>query len=245
LLSITGTRDEMAKVGISVADIAAGMYAYSGILTALLRRATTGAVSSVEVSLFEALAEWMGSPANYTRYGGRQPARVGAQHATIAPYGPYRTADSTILLAVHNDREWQSLCTVLLQDVGIASDPRFVSSSARVAHRADLDALIGARLSTVGTDAAGRLLDRAGVAHAGINQVDDFLRHPVLAERDRWCAVQVPGGTVSALRPPTDLSGVEPVMGAVPALGEHTEPILRSLGRCDADLAELRAHHVI
>ncbi|MFC5952047.1 CaiB/BaiF CoA transferase family protein [Pseudonocardia lutea] len=245
LLSITGTPDEMAKVGISVADIAAGMYAYSGILTALLRRATTGQVSAVEVSLFEALAEWMGSPAYYTRYGGRQPARVGAQHATIAPYGPYDTADGRLLLAVQNDREWRALCTVVLGDPTLATDPRFASNSARVAHREELNQLISGRLATVETRAAGTLLDEAGVANASINRIEEFLDHPVLAERHRWHEVAVPGGTVQALRPPADLAGVEPVMGAVPALGEHTDAIVRELGRSDADLVDLRERAVV
>ncbi|MFF3572754.1 CaiB/BaiF CoA transferase family protein [Nocardia jiangxiensis] len=245
LLSITGTRDEMAKAGISVADIAAGMYAYSGILTALLRRATTGLVSAVEVSLFEALAEWMGAPAYYTRYGGRQPARVGAQHATIAPYGPYDTADGSLLLAVQNDREWHALCTVVLGDPAVATDPRFASNSARVAHRAELNELIGRTLKTVTTAAAATLLDEAGVANAGLNRIEEFLDHPVLAERERWHEVAVPGGVVAALRPPADLADVEPVMGAVPALGEHTDAILRELGRSAADVADLHDRAVI
>lgn len=230
LLSLTGTPEQMAKVGISVADIAAGMYAFSGILAALLRRATTGEVSAVEVSLFEALAEWMGSPAYYTRYGGRQPARVGAEHATIAPYGPYATSDGTVLLAVQNEREWRSLCSVLLGDEAVAGDTRFATNSARVAHRVELNAMLGAALGVLDSAAAIDLLDRAGVANARLNQVADFLEHPVLAGRDRWRPVPVPGGTVDALLPPVDIAGVEPVMGPVPALGEHTDGILRELG---------------
>ncbi|KAA1022292.1 CoA transferase [Pseudonocardia sp. EV170527-09] len=245
LLSITGTPDEMAKVGISIADIAAGMYAYSGILTALLRRATTGEVSAVEVSLFEALAEWMGAPAYYTRHGGRQPVRFGAQHATIAPYGPYDTADGRLLLAVQNDREWRALCTGVLGDPTLATEPRFASNSARVAHREELDELIGVRLAGLTTAAAGTLLDETGVANAGINQIEEFLDHPVLAGRRRWHEVAVPGGIVAALRPPADLTGVEPVMGDVPALGEHTDSILRELGRSDADLADLRDRAIV
>lgn len=245
LLSITGTWDEMAKVGISVADIAAGMYAYSGILTALLRRATSGEVSAVEVSLFEALAEWMGAPANYTRYGGRQPARVGAQHATIAPYGPYDTADGRILLAVQNDREWRALCAVVLGDPAVAVDARFASNPARVAHREELNELIAARLAGLATTAAGALLDEARVANASINRIEDFLDHPVLAERGRWSDVEAPGGRVRVLRPPVDLTGVEPVMGDVPALGAHTDSILRELGRTDTVVAELRDRAVV
>jgi itaconate CoA-transferase len=245
LVSLTGTPAEIAKAGIPVADIAAGMYAYSGVLTALLRRALTGEPTAVEVSLFEALAEWMGAPAYYTRYGGTQPARMGAEHATIAPYGPYRTADGTILLAIQNEREWLSLCTVLLGCADLAADPRFATNTARVAHRAELSELIGARLAALGTDAATALLGEAGIAVARINDVPDFLAHPVLAERDRWRAIEVPGGSVAALRPPADLAGIEPVMGAVPAAGQHTDAILRELGRDDAAIAAMRGRAVI
>ncbi|GAA5128140.1 CaiB/BaiF CoA transferase family protein [Pseudonocardia adelaidensis] len=245
VLALTGTPEHTARVGISIADIAAGMYAYSGILTALLRRATTGEVSAVEVSLFEALAEWMGSPANYTAYGGRQPARSGADHATIAPYGPVATADGAVVLGLQNDREWRSLCTVVLDDPDLADDPRFVTNSARVEHRGELNALIEARLADLDMDAASALLDEAGIANARLNQVRDFLDHPVLEKRERWRPVDVPGGTIAALRPPVDIAGVDPVMGPVPALGAHTDAILRELGRTDGEIAALRDRHVV
>jgi itaconate CoA-transferase len=245
LVSLTGTPAHMAKVGISIADIAAGMYAFSGILTALLRRATTGEVSAVQVSLFEALAEWMGAPAYYQRYGGRQPSRAGAAHATIAPYGPYDTADGAILLAVQNDREWRALCRIVLGDESIATEKRFASNSARVTHRDALDTLITGRLARLTTTAAEQLLGRAGVATARINDVAGFLAHPVLVGRDRWRTVAVPGGTIDALRPPTDIDGVQPIMGAVPSLGEHTESILRELDRPDTEIAGLRAKRLI
>ncbi|TWF80636.1 formyl-CoA transferase [Pseudonocardia hierapolitana] len=245
VLALTGTPEHTARVGISIADIAAGMYAYSGILTALLRRATTGEISAVEVSLFEALAEWMGSPANYTAYGGRQPARSGADHATIAPYGPVATADGAVVLGLQNDREWRSLCAVVLGDAYLADDPRFVTNSARVEHRGELNALIEAKLADLDTESASALLDEAGIANARLNQVRDFLDHPVLEKRERWLPVDVPGGTIAALRPPVDIAGVEPVMGPVPALGAHTDAILRELGRTDADIAALRDRGVV
>jgi itaconate CoA-transferase len=245
VLALTGTPEHAARVGISIADIAAGMYAYSGVLTALLRRATTGEVSAVEVSLFEALAEWMGSPANYTAYGGRQPARSGADHATIAPYGPVATADGAVVLGLQNDREWRSLCAVVLDDPHLADDPRFVTNSARVEHRAELNALVEAKLKALDTEAASALLDKAGIANARLNQVRDFLDHPVLEKRDRWRPVDVPGGTIAALRPPVDIAGVDPVMGPVPTLGAHTDAILRELGRTEADIAALRDRAVV
>jgi len=179
LVSLTGTPDEVAKAGIPVADIAAGMYAYSGILTALYRRATTGWISAVEVSLFDALAEWLASPAYYTRYGGRQPARVGAQHATIAPYGPFTTADhDTVLLAIQNEREWHTFCQVVLDQPTIAGDHRFATNSARVEHRDELNAVIAARFATLDTGTVLTLLDKANVANARLNSVAQFLDHP-------------------------------------------------------------------
>ncbi|HET9256827.1 MAG TPA: CaiB/BaiF CoA-transferase family protein [Pseudonocardiaceae bacterium] len=246
LVSVTGTPSEVAKAGISVADIAAGMYAYSGILTALYRRATTGWVSAVEVSLFEALAEWMGSPAYYTQYGGGQPARAGAQHATIAPYGPFTTADEeTVLLAIQNEREWHAFCQIVLNDPTIAGNPQFATNSARVANRDALNNLIEARLTILDTGTALKLLDKAGVANARLNSVAQFLDHPVLVGRDRWRTVATPGGDIQALLPPATLTNLTPVMNPVPALGEHTEDILRSLGRSDTTIAALRADGVI
>lgn len=246
VVSLTGTEADMAKVGISIADIAAGMYAYSGILTALLQRANTGEGTTVEVSLFEALAEWMGSPAYYTRYGPHQPKRVGAQHATIAPYGPFTSRDGDpVVLAVQNEREWVALCERLLGDAAVATDGRFATNSARVAHRDELNALLQKRFDALSTTDAIALLDAARVANGRVNSVAEFLDHPVLRDRGRWLPVGSPGGVIEALRPPADLGGVEPVMNPVPAPGEHTEQILRALGRTDDDIAALRDAHAI
>ncbi|WGD39134.1 CaiB/BaiF CoA transferase family protein [Streptomyces cathayae] len=246
LVSLTGTPDGTARTGISVADIAAGMYAYSGVLTALYTRATTGTVHPVEVSLFEALAEWMGQPAYYTRYGGTQPPRLGTRHATIAPYGTYPAADGReVLFSVQNEREWAALCTEFLGRPELAGDPRFVTGSARVAHREELDAVITERCARSGAEELLEELEAAGIACAGVNDVAAFLDHPVLAARDRWREVAVPGATVQALLPPADLAGLPPRMDPVPAVGEHTEAILTELGHSPADIDALRAADVV
>ncbi|HEY7595835.1 MAG TPA: CaiB/BaiF CoA-transferase family protein [Actinophytocola sp.] len=246
LVSLTGTPETTAKVGISVADIAAGMYAYSGVLTGLLQRANTGTGTAFEVSLFEALAEWMGQPAYYTRYGGEQPARAGAQHATIAPYGPYTTGDAgTVVLAVQNQREWVAMCRLVLGDESVAADSRFATNPARVANRDELNKLFADRFATLTTPEALDLLRAAGVANGRMNTVPDLLDHPVLAARGRWVTVGSPGGDIQALLPPATFAGSEVRLGPVPAVGEHTDAILRALGRTDADITGLRATHTV
>lgn len=246
LVSITGTVAEPAKAGISVADIAAGMYAFAGILTALYRRLATGTVAAVEVSLLEALGEWMGAPLYYTLYGGEQPTRTGTRHATIAPYGPFTTAEGeTILLAIQNEREWRSFCGIVLKQPTLADDLRFATNSARAEHRAALEALIVRRFADLDAETAVTLLDKAAVANSRLNTVGGFIGHPVLAGRDRWRAVSTPGGPVQALLPPINLSGTEPVMAPVPSVGEHTEAILAGLGRSPSEISALRASAVI
>ncbi|GAA1372157.1 CaiB/BaiF CoA transferase family protein [Streptomyces beijiangensis] len=242
VVSLTGSPEEAAKVGISIADIAAGMYAYSGILTALYERQATRRARAVEVSLFESLSEWMGSPAYYTAYSGNQPARVGAQHATIAPYGPYSAADKvTVLLAIQNEREWASFCDVFLGDASLAADRRFHRNSARVAHREELNAIVSARFAELDAASAVALLDSAKVANSRLNSVSEYWDHPVLSGRDRWRDVVTPGGSVKALLPPATLSGVSPRMDPVPWVGEHSDSVLRELGYEDAAISGLRA----
>ncbi|MGU3500102.1 CaiB/BaiF CoA transferase family protein [Mycobacterium sp. C31M] len=230
LVSLTGTPDEVAKVGVSIADVAAGMYAFSGVLAALYRRSMTGEGATIEVSLFEALAEWVGQPAHFTAGAGRQPGRFGAQHATIAPYGPFDAGDGhTILIAIQNEPEWSRFCTTVLQRPEVASDPRFGSSTLRVAHRAEVNAVITEVFGALSSQDLETRLTQARIAFAGVNTVGEFLEHPVLAARDRWRSVDTENGPVRALLPPLDL-GVEPRMDPVPALGEHTTAILAELG---------------
>jgi itaconate CoA-transferase len=235
LVSLTGTPDEVAKVGVSVADIAAGMYAFSGTLAALYRRAGTGEGATIEVSLFEALSEWVGQPAHFTAGAGRQPGRFGAQHATIAPYGPFDAGDGhTELIAIQNEPEWSRFCVGVLQRPELTADPRFSSSTQRVANRADLNAVIAEVFATLSTDEVEARLSAARIAFAGVNTVSEFLEHPVLAGRDRWRTINTENGPTRALLPPIDL-GAQARMDPVPALGEHTASILAELGH---DIAE-------
>jgi itaconate CoA-transferase len=246
LVSITGEPDSVARVGISVADIAAGMYAYSGVLTALLHRSNTGTVVPVEVSLFEALAEWMGNPAYFTMYGGTAPQRVGAQHASIAPYGPFTSGqDDIIMLSVQNPREWQAFCEIVMADAGLAVVEPFATNSARCAHRAELNATIGRRFAELDTAKIIALLDRAKIANARVNTMAEFVKHPALSSRDRWVTVDSPGGEIRALKPPASLGGIEPRMEAVPALGAHTDSILTSLGHSAEAIDRLRSAGVL
>lgn len=247
LVSLNGTPEETARVGISVADIAAGMYAYTGVLTALYTRATTGRAHPVEISLFEALAEWMGQPAYYTRYGGTQPPRLGTQHATIAPYGAFPAADGKeVLFSIQNEREWAALCAHFLGRPELTDDPRFATGSDRVARREELNAVVAERCARSDAEEILKDLEAIGIACAGVNDVAAFLDHPVLAARGRWQQVGIPGGaTVEALLPPADLAGLPARMDPVPAVGEHTEAILRELGRDGAEIEALRADAVI
>ena len=246
LVSITGSPDEPAKAGISVADIAAGVYAYSGILTALFQRERSGEGCALEVSLLDALGEWMGYPAYYAAYGGAAPPRAGASHATIAPYGPFTVGDGRqVNLAVQNEREWQALCAIVLERPDLASDARFASNSQRVAHRPALHAQLDAVFATMTSDALVERLDRAQIANARMNNMMEFWRHPQLEARGRWRSVQSPVGELRALLPPVTMEGVEPRMDAIPAVGQHTDAILAALGYDDARIAALRQDQVI
>ena len=224
LLSVTGTPEAPCKAGISVADIAAGMYAYSGVLTALYERERTGRGSSFEVSLLDALGEWMTQPYLYTVYGGQEPRRTGARHASISPYGPYR--DGQVFLGLQNEREWAVLCEKVLDRPELVTDPRFATNPDRVAHDAELTAIIEDVLAPMAPDEVVARLDAAGIASARLRTPAEFAAHPQLEARDRWREAGTPAGPVRALLPPVTVPGREAVMGAVPALGQHTEAVL-------------------
>jgi len=245
LLSITGTDAAPAKVGISVADIAAGMYAYSGILTALLARATTGTGTVVDVSLFDALGEWMTQPVYYTGYGGAPPRRSGAEHASIAPYGPIRAADGELFVAVQNAREWARFCADVLRWPQLEHDDRFRTNALRVTNRNALHIVIESALGSLGVAELISRLETARVAYARMNSIAEYLQHPQLIERDVWRDVDSPAGALRAAKPPVRIDGVHPVMRAVPALGEHTDAILEELGVARATVAAWRAAGVI
>jgi crotonobetainyl-CoA:carnitine CoA-transferase CaiB-like acyl-CoA transferase len=226
LLSVTGTPDVPCKAGISVADIAAGMYAYTGVLTALYERERTGRGSSFTVSLLDALGEWMTQPYLYTVYGGREPRRTGARHASISPYGPYQARGGEVFIGLQNEREWAVLCDRVLARSDLITDERFATNPDRVKHDDELTAIIEDVLASMTPDEVVARLDAAGIASARLRTPAEFAAHPQLAARDRWREADTPGGPVRALLPPVTVPGREPAMGAVPALGQHTEAVL-------------------
>jgi itaconate CoA-transferase len=245
LLSVTGSPQEPAKVGISVADIAGGMYAFSGILTALFGRAQTGEGASLEVSLFDALSEWMSQPMYYAMYTGVPPERSGTSHATIAPYGTFHTGDGAVQLAIQNDREWTRLCTLVLNRAELLTDSRFAANADRVANRTELTAEIEQALAGLDAGETLRRLDEADIANGSFNTVLDLLEHPQLAQAGRWAEVDSPAGPVRALRPPAMIGGVEALMGPIPDVGEHTDAILSELGYDDAIVKGWRARGTV
>lgn len=231
IVSLTGSADEPAKVGVSIADIGSGMYAYSSILAALYAREKSGEGMRIDISMLECMTEWM-MPPLYTFLGeGRVSARAGLRHNMIVPYGAYACADGRVLFAIQSDGEFRRFCDGVLQQPGVADDTAYSTNGARLLHRDALEALIDQVFSTLPLATVQERLERSGIANAAVNDVPQVANHPQLAARKRWRTVQVPGGEIPALLPPHNLGGVEPVMGAVPALGEHTEEILNRLPR--------------
>ena len=248
-LSVTGTPDEPSKGGASIADIAAGMYAYSNILAALLQRAQTGRGQRIEVSMLEALTEWMSYPLYYAFEGAAPPPRTGASHATIYPYGPFPTGDGhTVMLGLQNEREWAVFCDKVLGNAGLATDERFSSNSRRNTARAELRAIIVDVFAGMTAAQVAARLDDAQIANAQLNTMADLWQHPQLAARDRWRTVGSPAGPIPALLPPGNWGpdpDAGPRMDAIPALGEHTDAILSELGLDAAQIAALRAEGAI
>ncbi|MCU1606870.1 MAG: hypothetical protein JWP46_3335 [Modestobacter sp.] len=225
-LSVTGTPESPAKAGISVADISAGMYALTGVLTALYERERTGAGTSVEVAMLDALGEWMSQPYFHARYGGSPPPRTGARHASIAPYGPYRAGDGAqVFIGVQNEREWAVLCSDVLIRPDLVDDPRFVTNPRRVENDAELRVLLETALSGWTADQVTERLDEVGIANARLRTMAEFAEHPQLQARDRWREVDSPAGPLRSLLPPVTVPGREPAMGPVPAAGQHTDAI--------------------
>lgn len=248
-LSITGTPEEPCKAGNSIADIAAGMYAYSNILAALIERGKTDKGRRIEVSMLEAMAEWMSYPLYYSIDDQPPPARTGAAHATIYPYGPFKVGDgetaATVMLGLQNEREWAVFCERVLLQPELATDPRFAGNAQRQINRPALAAIIDAVFAQLDAATLVARLDQAGIANARVNDMAALWRHPQLRARDRWRTIASPVGPLPALLPPGMSAADEPQMGAVPALGEHTRAILAECGLSDAEMNRLQAEGAI
>jgi crotonobetainyl-CoA:carnitine CoA-transferase CaiB-like acyl-CoA transferase len=240
-LSVTGTPEEPCKSGNSIADIAAGMYAYTGILAALLQRGKTGKGSHIDVSMLESLAEWMGFPMYYAYQGATPPPRSAASHATIYPYGPFPAGDGgTVMLGLQNEREWKLFCEKVLLQPALATDARFDSNARRNEHREELRAIIVGLFGALSTAQVLERLDAAQIANARMNDMAGLWAHPQLQARERWRQVDSPAGPIPALLPAGRQSAFDYRMDAIPAVGEHTDAILRALGRSEEQIAALR-----
>ena len=245
LISITGTQETPCKVGISVADISCGMYAYTGILTALLVRSKTGEGVALETSLFDSLGEWMSAAAYYT-FGGSAPQRSGANHATIAPYGPVMSGDNKVVyLGLQNEREWKKFCEAVLESPQLSGDARFDSNAKRVQNRPQLDLVMREVFQKLTAAEIIARLETAQIANARMNTVQEFVEHPQLKARGRWGTVDSPAGPLPALLPPVTMENVETVMNEVPALGQQTDAILAEVGFDSETIAGWRREKMI
>jgi itaconate CoA-transferase len=245
-LSVTGSADAPAKAGCSIADIAAGMYAYSNILTALIARGRTGQGRRIDISMLESMVEWMGFPLYYAFDGASPPPRAGAAHATIYPYGPFPTGDGkTVMLGLQNEREWQAFCTEVLRQPALATDPRFASNSDRSAARETLGGLLFEAFTGFTAAELAQRLTAAGIASAEVRDMAGVWTHPQLQARGRWLSVDTPAGPVPALLPPGAQDAGDARMAAVPALGEHTGTVLAGLGYGADEIDALRREGVV
>ena len=242
VLSVTGTPELQAKVGISIVDISCGMYAYSGILTALYQREKTGAGTRIEVTMFEALGEWMAHPLYYTHFSGAAPRRSGPDHATIVPYGRFKCAgEAYVMLGIQNEREWAAFCDRVLGDSRLAHDARYDNNTKRTQRRAEVVELIERVFGTMTAEQVTAKLDAAGIANARINTPEEVWQHPQFKARNRWREMGSPAGPIPTLLPPTTMSGFEARLDPVPALGEHTDRVLAELGYSTVEIGALRA----
>jgi itaconate CoA-transferase len=239
-LSITGTKDEIVKAGVSIVDIAAGVSAYNQILAALLLRAKTFEGSHIDVSMLEAMVEWMGFPLYYALDGASPPARNAASHSTIYPYGPFETKDGEVLFGLQNDREWADFASTVLERPELAKDKRFSGSDGRMKEKPFLAPIIASTLKALSTTDATARLDRAGIANGRVNELKAVWEHAQLKARRRWAEVQTPAGGMPALLP-TGIDSFSPRMDAVPALGEHTEAVLREFGMADSEIRAMKS----
>ena len=245
-VSVTGTPDEPSKAGPSIADIAAGMYAYTNILAALMQRRIDGRGRRIDISMLESLGEWMNYPLYYAFDGAAPPPRTGAAHASIYPYGPFQTGDGgTVMLGLQNEREWKLFCELVLHQNELGNDPRFDSNARRNAHRAELRALILEQFAMLDTAEVLARLDQAQIANARMNSMAEVWAHAQLLARERWREIDSPAGKIPALLPPGRHNGFDYRMDPIPAVGQHTDAILREFGYDDAAISALRLANAI
>lgn len=240
VVSVTGTPDAPSRVGISIADIATGMYAQNGVLAALLRRERTGQGANVRIAMLDAVVEWMMPPLYRFGYAGTITPRAPTSHPLLAPYGAHRTGDGQVIFGLQNEREWASFCAQVLDHPDLATDSRFATNVARCEHRDELTALIEAHFADKTTPEVVGLLDRAGIANGRLNAPADVWTHPQLEARGRWREVGTPSGPVRAMLPPMTFTDVEAAMGDVPSLGQHTDEVLGELDYSATEVARLR-----
>jgi len=245
VLSLTGTPESPAKVGISITDIGTGLHAYAAILGALYNRERTGEGGHIDLTMLETMAEWMGHPLYYTHFSGKAPRRSGPDHATIVPYGRFRTKDGDVMLGIQNEREWANFCDKVLGRPALAQDPRYDNNTRRTAARAEVVALIEGVFSAWTNAEVVARLDAADIANARLNTPDQVWDHPQLQARNRWREVETPAGLIPALLPAATFEGFEARMDPVPGVGQHTEAILSELGYDTAKLEKLKAEGAV
>jgi len=246
LVNVSGSPEEPAKVGISIVDIAGGMYTFSAILLALYQRQSTGRGQRLQISLFDAIAEWLQVPLLWSMHTGRDFPRAGLRHNMIVPYGPYRCGeDGSVNMAIQSQREWERFCQVVLKDEALVTDPLYVDNERRVQNRRELEHHIESEFARIGLEEVLRRLEQAEIAYGQVRQVREFAEHPQLQARDRWLQVDSPAGPIKMLKHPIEAPGWQQGPSRIPALGEHTDEILRELGLDEAEIHQLHEGKVV